>query len=96
MFSEVFFIFLFKGESFERNQPVKEEKSKGFLLRFCQNVNQTPLPFSKADAKVELFRIRTKYIFQFFPIFLKLFPNSLISKDVVEHILLKVLYLPTK
>ena len=24
-----FFIFLFKGESFERNQPVKEEKSKG-------------------------------------------------------------------
>nr|WP_302461338.1 hypothetical protein [Bacteroides clarus] len=29
IFSEVFFIFLFKGESFERNQPVKEEKSKG-------------------------------------------------------------------
>ena len=29
MFSEVFSIFLFKGESFERNQPVKEEKSKG-------------------------------------------------------------------
>ena len=28
MFSEVFFIFLFKGESFERNHPVKEEKSK--------------------------------------------------------------------
>ena len=22
-------VFLFKGESFERNQPVKEEKSKG-------------------------------------------------------------------
>ena len=85
MFSEVFFIFLFKGESFERNQPVKEEKSKGFLLRFCQNVNQTPLPFSKADAKVEDFNIPTKYIFHFFLIFLKLFPNSLISKDVVEH-----------
>ena len=26
---KIFFIFLFKGESFERNQPVKEEKSKG-------------------------------------------------------------------
>ena len=29
VFGSFFFIFLFKGESFERNQPVKEEKSKG-------------------------------------------------------------------
>ena len=29
VFGSFFFIFLFKGESFERNHPVKEEKSKG-------------------------------------------------------------------
>ena len=50
-----------------------------------QNVNLSLLSFSKADAKVEDFNIPTKYIFHFFLIFLKLFPNSLISKDVVEH-----------
>ncbi|EGF49184.1 conserved domain protein [Bacteroides clarus YIT 12056] len=61
-----------------------------------QNVNLSLLSFSKADAKVEDFNIPTKYIFHFFLIFLKLFCNWLISKDVVEHMLLKVLYLPTK
>ena len=85
MFSEVFFIFLFKGESFERNHPVKEEKSKGFLLRFCQNVKLSPPPFSKADAKVADLGIRTKYTKPFLSEISKLFHKWLIDKQVAEH-----------
>ena len=40
----------------------------------------------KAGAKVADISIRSKYIYHFFTGFLKQFCNSLIDKDVVEHI----------
>lgn len=45
---------------------IYERKMKGFLHRFCQNVNLTLPPFPKADAKVELFNITAKYTGRFF------------------------------
>lgn len=40
----------------------------------------------KAGAKVAHISIQSKYIYHFFACFLKLICNSLIDKDVVEHI----------
>ena len=40
----------------------------------------------KAGAKVAHISIHSKYIYHFFACFLKQFCNSLIDKDVVEHI----------
>jgi len=40
----------------------------------------------KAGAKVADISVRSKYIYHFFTGFLKQFCNSLIDKDVVEHV----------
>ena len=90
IFSEVFLFFFFLVVSLCEREAKEKGKKKGSYTVFCQNVKVSLLSFSKADAKVEDLLISAKYIYPFFITFHKLFCNSLINKDVIEHVFLRM------
>jgi len=84
MFSEVFFFFLFLVISLIERE-VKEEENVLSTVSVSKSISRLSVSW-KAGAKVADISIHSKYIYHFFACFLKQFCNSLINKDVVEHI----------
>ena len=84
MFSEVFFFFLFLVISLIERE-VKEEENVLSTVSVRKSISRLSVSW-KAGAKVADISIHSKYIYHFFTGFLKLICNSLIDKDVVEHI----------
>ena len=84
MFSEVFFFFLFLVISLIERE-VKEEENVLSTVSVSKSISRLSVSW-KAGAKVADISIHSKYIYHFFTGFLKLICNSLIDKDVVEHI----------
>ena len=86
MFRKFFFKFLFCSVILGQNKSKRREicwSSASVSVRM--SISRLSVSW-KAGAKVADISIRSKYIYHFFTGFLKLICNSLIDKDVVEHI----------
>ena len=86
MFRKFFFKFLFSSVILGWNKSKRREicwSSVSVSVRM--SISRLSVSW-KAGAKVADISIHSKYIYHFFTGFLKLICNSLIDKDVVEHI----------
>ena len=83
--SKVFFLFSFSRRLSLRKGDKRRRKNVLSTVSVSKSISRLSVSW-KAGAKVADISIRSKYIYHFFTGFLKQFCNSLINKDVVEHI----------